>query len=356
MGAQKTILVAPLNWGLGHATRCIPIIKALQEEGYGIRLASDGASLALLKKEFPTLPFYQLPSYDITYPQNAEWFKLKLLLQLPKVWRAVKEERKMVGKWVANGEIDGIISDNRLGVSHSAVPSVYITHQCKVISGTTTAISSWLHNRFISKFDECWIPDYEGPFTLSGSMGHHGKPPIPKKYIGPLSRFQQQALHKKYNVLCLVSGPEPQRTQFEQKLQEAFASSSKKIVLVQGVMEEEQQWIKKGNMFIVNYMTSSELEKTFNSSDVVVARSGYSTIMDISALRKKAYLVPTPGQYEQLYLARRLKDKGIFPSCQQHHFTEEKLQELPLFKGMDNIEEPFPLARLFRLFEGEGKL
>jgi UDP:flavonoid glycosyltransferase YjiC (YdhE family) len=77
--ANKTILIAPLNWGLGHATRCIPIIKALQENNYIPIIASDGIALELLQKEFPYVQTLKLPSYKIEYAKNGKNFKWKLL-------------------------------------------------------------------------------------------------------------------------------------------------------------------------------------------------------------------------------------------------------------------------------------
>ena len=126
---KKKILIAPLNWGLGHATRCIPIIKALEENGFEPIIASDGVALALLKKEFPKLISIELPAYNIQYAENGKNFKWKLVAQLPKMVIAIKKEKAKIRKIVENYEIEGIISDNRLGVYSSRVPSVFITHQ-----------------------------------------------------------------------------------------------------------------------------------------------------------------------------------------------------------------------------------
>ena len=154
-------LIAPLNWGLGHATRCIPIIKALQENNYIPIIASDGAALELLRKEFPYLQTLELPSYQIEYAKNGKNFKWKLLQSCPKMIEAVLEERKMVKKWIKKHQIEGIISDNRLGVSSQKVPSVFITHQLNVMTGSTTWITTKLHQHIIKKYAECWIPDFE---------------------------------------------------------------------------------------------------------------------------------------------------------------------------------------------------
>ena len=169
---NKTILIAPLNWGLGHATRCIPIIKALQENNFIPIIASDGIALALLRKEFPYIQTLELPSYQIEYAKNGKNFKWKLLKNLPKMMEAIWEEKRLVKKWVKKYAIEGIISDNRLGVFSPKVPSVFITHQLNVMTGNTTWITSILHQKIIKKYTECWVPDIENAPNLTGKLGH----------------------------------------------------------------------------------------------------------------------------------------------------------------------------------------
>ena len=142
MANNKTILVAPLNWGLGHATRCIPIIRALLQQSFKVVIASDGTALELLRKEFPSLPFVELPSYDISYPKNGKYFKWNLLLKTPHIWKTMRSEEKLIAKLVSKEKITGIMSDNRFGVHHQSIPSVYITHQLNILSGGTTALTS----------------------------------------------------------------------------------------------------------------------------------------------------------------------------------------------------------------------
>ena len=215
---KKKILIAPLNWGLGHATRCIPIIKALEENGFEPIIASDGVALALLKKEFPKLISIELPAYNIQYAENGKNFKWKLVAQLPKMVIAIKKEKAKIRKIVENYEIEGIISDNRLGVYSSRVPSVFITHQLNVLSGKTSWLTTKLHLRYVSKFNTCWVPDVAGVENLSGKLGHIEKSNKQIKYIGPLSRIEKKSLPIKYDLLVLLSGPEPQRTLLEKRL------------------------------------------------------------------------------------------------------------------------------------------
>ena len=194
----KTILIAPLNWGLGHATRCIPIIKTLQENNYIPIIASDGVALELLRKEFPYLRFLELPSYQIEYAKKGKNFKWKLLINCPKMIQAIRQEKKLVKNWIKEYGIDGIISDNRLGVFDKNIPSVFITHQLTVMTGNTTWLTTKLHQNAIKKYSECWVPDLETVPNLTGALSHITNQSFKLKYIGPLSRLHKKDLHKKY--------------------------------------------------------------------------------------------------------------------------------------------------------------
>ncbi|MBX2826820.1 MAG: glycosyltransferase [Flavobacteriaceae bacterium] len=353
MKKNKTILVAPLHWGLGHATRCIPIIRALLQEGFDVLLGSDGAALLILRKEFPNLPFVELPSYDITYPKKGEWFKFKMFLKLPQIKKAMNSEKRMVKRLVADGKIDGIISDNRMGVRSKKLPSVFITHQLNVLSGNTSFFSSKMHQKIIKKYNECWVPDVEDPINLTGKLGHPKRLKFPVRYIGPLSRMAKKELNIKYDVLVLLSGPEPQRTLLEVKMMDSFLNTDQKVLLVRGVVEEENEVYVKDNVTIVNFMQSEDLERSINESKIVVSRSGYTTIMDLAAMEKEAFFIPTPGQYEQKYLAKQLKQKGIVPSCKQEKFSIEQLGKIPLYSGLKSFKSQLNYAELFGLFHGK---
>lgn len=353
MQQQKTILVAPLHWGLGHATRCIPIINALLESNYTPLLGSDGAALALLRKEFPNLEWVELPSYQITYAKRASGFKWKLLFDSPKMMKAIKAEKIIIKQLVSEGKIQGIISDNRLGVRSKKVPSVFITHQLNVLTGSTTWLSTMMHLDFIKKFDACWVPDFERMDNLSGKLGHPEKTPSNVQYIGPLSRMKKLETEKKYDILVVLSGPEPQRTFLEEKLMLELRGLDKKILFVLGKVEEEMYCYTEDNFRVYNYMDSKVLEKAINESELVISRSGYTTIMDLAVLEKKAFFIPTPGQFEQEYLAKRLKSKGIVPSCKQENFKVSKLNSSFLFTGLKSQENPVDLSLFFGLFEGE---
>ncbi|MFL9845467.1 glycosyltransferase [Flavobacterium rhizosphaerae] len=353
MQSTKKILIAPLNWGLGHATRCIPIIEALENHGFEPVLASDGTALALLRKEFPNLTAIELPSYNIEYAKNGSFFKMKLLSQMPNMFKAVMKERELVEKIVAEHNIAGIISDNRLGAYSKKVPSVFITHQLNVLTGNTTWFTSKVHQMFIKKYCECWVPDVASSFNLSGKLGHIENEKLKVKYIGPLSRLHKKPAEKKYDLMAILSGPEPQRTMLEEKLDRELPNYNGNVLFIKGKVEPEEKITVNNNVTIYNFMSTATLEQAFNESDRVLCRSGYTTIMDLAQLGKKAFFIPTPGQYEQEYLAQKLKKSGMVPFSKQNSFKIEDLNKIDLYKGLKHIGTPLRWKDLFCLFEGK---
>lgn len=351
--STKNILVAPLNWGLGHATRCIPIIRELEKNGYIPILASDGAALQLLQKEFPHLQSLELPSYEIEYAKEGTDFKWKLIKNSPKMIQAIFKEKKFVKELVKKYDLKGIISDNRLGVYSKKVRSVFITHQINVLSGKTTWISSKLHQHFIKKFDECWIPDFQESVNLSGKLGHLKSNYLNLKYLGPLSRLEKKELDSKYKLIVILSGPEPQRTILEEKLIAELQNYNGEVLFIKGEVEANQKREVKRNITYYNFMTSKEIETALNESEMVLCRSGYTTVMDLAKLEKKAFFIPTPGQYEQEYLAKRFKRNGYIPYAKQDDFIIDNLLEVKLYDGLPKHKKEINWKQLLVLFECE---
>ena len=358
---KKNILVAPLNWGLGHVTRCIPIIRELEKNGFHPILASDGVALKMLQKEFPHLLTLELPSYHIEYAKKREDFKWKLIKNSPIMIKAIFHERKIVKQWVVDFKFQGIISDNRWGVYSNKIPTVFITHQLNVLSGKTTWISSKLHQHFIKKYTECWVPDFkedwsqnlDGKLNLTGKLGHLKKTDLKINYIGPLSRFVKKEVPIKYDLMVILSGPEPQRFLLEQKLKTEVRLYKGNVVFIKGILEEKQNMEQIENCCYYNFMTSTQLEQTFNESAIILCRSGYTTVMDLVKLNKQAFFIPTPGQFEQEYLAKRYKRDGLVPFANQDNFRIENLFEVPLYKGLPQSKNEINWEQLFLLFKSE---
>jgi len=345
---MKKIIIAPLNWGLGHATRCVPIIKELQKSNFTPVIASDGTALQFLIKEFPSLEFFELPSYKISYGRNLKW---SLIRKIPTIVRAVHKERLLIREYIhQNPNVVGIISDNRFGCYYTKIPSVYITHQLNVLSGFLTPVTSFFHRRVIRKYNECWIPDEENS-VYSGKLSRSSKN-LNQKYIGVLSRFKKQELPQDIDVLILLSGPEPNRTQLEIKLTSIFKTSSKKVYLIQGVVEKIQKTTKENQLTIVNFMLTKQLEHTLNLSKMVICRAGYSSVLDLVSLRKKALLIPTKFQNEQEYLAEYLQQKGYFSFVKERKVNKNTLDFFPEFTPANYQKKVFN-SKLFHLFHGK---
>jgi predicted glycosyltransferase len=349
---KKKILVAPLNMGLGHATRCIPIIEALDNHGFEPVIASDGAALALLKKEFPGIQAFELPPCRIDYAYKSAFFKVRQLLGMPRILRCVARERRHVAELVKKHNIEGIISDSRPGTRHADIPSVFITHMLNV-PGDTNFITAELHKQFIRHYNECWVPDAKTGANLSGKLGHSEDTSLKLKYIGPVSRLHKKPAEKKYDLMVLLSGPEPYRTQLEEKLQKELQSYSGSVIFIRGIIESEEKTELKGSILYCNFMNTSRLEEAFNASDMVLCRSGYSTIMDLAKLGKKAFFIPTPGQYEQEYLAKKLRKAGMAAFSGQKSFKIKDLKKAGMYKGLKEVSSIAKWKDLFSLFEGK---
>jgi len=305
----------------------------------------------LPKKEFPDVTSIELDSYKIEYSKKGKDLKWKLITQVPKVLKTINIEKKQTQSIIEAYNVSGIISDNRFGVCSKKVPSVLITHQLNVLSGNTSAFSSMVNQFSIKKFDEIWIPDFEKEPSLSGKLGHMPSlNTLNLKYIGALSRFKKLDLNITYDLMVLLSGPEPQRTILEEKLLEELQNFKGEILFIKGKIEEEQTFIKKDNFTIYNFMFGKTLEEAMNASKLILSRSGYTTVMDLAKLEKKAFFIPTPGQFEQEYLAKRLDELNLVPSCNQDDFSVELLTKVKSYNGLKIKENTIDFETLFSLF------
>lgn len=332
------ILVAPLDWGLGHATRCVPIIKELINHGCEVYIAADKSIFYLLKKEFPSSVFLRCKGYEIRYGRNPKAFFFTMFLQFPKILFRVLRENRWLIKIVKEHKIDAVISDNRFGMYHKKIPSIYITHQLQIKTGNilTDFLVQKINNFFINKYSICWVPD-EKENGLGGELSHPKNTPTNIEYMGILSRFHSIFSEKIYDILITISGPEPQRSIFEKKILNELKSFSKSVLLIRG-LPDSNILLNSNNPLvkIVNHLTATELNKSFEQSKMIIGRSGYTTIMDLVALKKKAILIPTPGQNEQEYLAEYLLKKNYFFSVEEENFSiADALEKAARFEFKD---------------------
>lgn len=324
---RKTrILVAPLDWGLGHATRCIPIIRQLLAENVDVWLAGEGAQQRLLQQEFPTLPFLELAGYRVRYARSATGLLLSIFGQTHKILSAIKNENAWLKKVVVEYHFDAVISDNRYGLYHSSIPCIFITHQLTIKSPLgkwTERILQKRNYQFINKFTACWVPDFTDENNLAGLLSHPEKKlTTPVYYIGSLSRFHfTNATPQQNHLVVILSGPEPQRTILENKIIEEIAHYPFTATIIRGLPGSTNILPSTSMIKFYNHLPAAELEKEIEQAELIIARTGYSSVMDIVTMQKKAILIPTPGQTEQEYLAEYLAQKKIAVTVVQKNFS-----------------------------------
>lgn len=305
------ILICPLNWGLGHATRCVPVIRQLLAEGHELVIVSDGFPFQFLRQEFPMLRFMEFPSYPVYYTAGKSQVGA-MLFNLPTIIRGIINEHSWLQNLLKTYHFDRIISDNRFGMWSKSVNSVYMTHQLMIKMPRRLKLLepvAWsLHRFFINRYDECWIPDREENGGLSGDLAHKYCLPPHARFIGALSRFKDMETttpNTEFEVVAVISGVEPQRSLFEESLIGRFKDVKYKTLIVCGQPQPEKKETSIGTTTLVSHLSDLELAAVLLGVKKIISRSGYSTIMDLDALGclHKAELIPTPGQTEQEYLA-----------------------------------------------------
>ena len=352
---SSRVLVAPLDWGLGHATRCVPIIERLLAEGHEVVIAADGYPLRFLRREFPHLDWVKFEGLMVEYADGQSQVGA-MLRQLPRFLRDIWREHKRLKEIVRMYDIDMVVSDNRFGLWCRGVYSVYMTHQLMVKMPRGLEWMEWavwrFHRWFIKHYDECWVPDIEGEGNLSGDLSH--KYPLLKntRFIGPLSRFSTISvkledvrveaealdLKERYDVVAVLSGPEPHRSNLEQEIadnrlqitegqqstvnsqqtitpseqssrppktggQYKIVNSQQSLLIVQGLPEDDLRLAEhRDGVDYIPHLPTRLLQWYMQEAEEIVCRSGYSSIMDLHTIGRKAHLIPTPGQTEQEYL------------------------------------------------------
>lgn len=343
MKTGKRILVCPLEWGLGHATRCVPVIRELTKQGAEVIIGSHGRPLAFLRREFPEMLFIEMPGYRFRYPEKRS-MALHMLFSAPRILRGIRGEHRLLNRIVKDFRIDAVISDNRYGCWNDNIPCIFITHQLRILAPPlyrwwSEPVLLSMNRNFISKYDELWIPDREGEFNLSGVLSHPGRLPANAHYIGPLSRFDMDFEPEDHDpsfqrdVLVILSGPEPQRTVLEQMIFGQIRDFGGSALIVRGITENDGFFRLSGSIEVYDHMDTNILARYILNARTIVCRPGYSTLMDLFTLGKRALLIPTPGQTEQEYLASYLEGKMGFATALQ-----KNIQLLDSIKSM--IDQP----------------
>lgn len=296
-----------MDWGLGHTTRCIPIIRYLLKNGHRVTLAGNEVQKKVLVEEFPDLPCLFLKGYQVRYSKTARYLPWQMLLQIPTIVNSIRHEHEWLQKMQTQHQFDLIVSDNRYGLYAKKIPSVILTHQTRIQIPRSRWLEkqvSKLTHRILRNFREVWIPDYTD-HRLSGVLSENSLPSV--RYLGLLSRIENQHFKSSYiKYLFILSGPEPQRSLLEEIILN-LDTGDHSVVLIRGVPGASSP-IEKSNWTILNHCSASTMQEFLIQAETVICRSGYSSLMDLCALGKKAVLIPTPGQTEQEYLARHFAE------------------------------------------------
>lgn len=325
-----TVLIAPLDWGLGHATRCYPIIQEIDRMGHEVILGISGSSGKWLANEFPHLRTVQIPSYHMRYDERLPAW-LSIAMQIKPFIRSIHFEKKWLNSFIQNQKIDLIISDNRYGLHHAQIKSILITHQLHIpsrIFSLFNILARRINHRFLSAFNEVWIPDSPEINGLSGKLAHPPLKGIKTTYLGPLSRFYDNDINpvntKTYRYCFIISGPEPKRSKFENICLYIAKKTNLPCLIIRGT-DKTRAITSSPHITVIDIAGTEELLKYINQSSIVISRSGYSSIMDWVCIGAEAILVPTPGQPEQIYLAEYLHQQDMFTGISEKELMNQGL-------------------------------
>ena len=343
------ILVAPLDWGLGHATRCVPIVKEFLRQGAEVELAVVKANAGFFREVFPELRQRVAPGYNVVYPKYGFNMALWLLKNSAHLNAVMRYEKRYAEEMVERHGYDVLFSDNRFAFFSKKAYSVYMTHQRRIAFPPALAAFEGVgirwHRARMRNFDEVWVPDVETAPGYAGALSHlpsrgerasfgvGGAPVV--RFVGPLSRFDAPCSGAsrvagslnagKYRVVAVISGVEPARTQFENRLRDILRDVPGEHLMILGKPQAPRRHWTEGNIEFVTHLPTGEFARAVRDADWVISRGGYSTVMDMAYLGAKCVFVPTPGQYEQVVLARDLATAGYAVSIPANRLSVESL-------------------------------
>mgnify|MGYP003692659493 CR=1 FL=1 len=300
----KRVLIAPLHWGLGHATRCIPIIQQQIDHGNEVIIAAKGGPRGIIMARFPDLQFIDIPFMEITYPRDGNMSR-HFFWRGPSFLHSIWREHKTLQRLIRTMKIDLVISDSRFGLWSRKTKCIFITHQVQILSPHFQGLINVLNRWVMRQYKEVWIPDYEAAPGLAGILSHPEILPKNARYIGPLSRFSEPVKRQasKWKSIAIISGPESQRSLFEVEMARQFIESEEPALILRGKPDSDESR-EIGQLKVVTHLDDQSFIQALAQSEEIFARSGYSTIMDLHVLGLTATFYPTPGQTEQEYLAQ----------------------------------------------------
>lgn len=353
MPKALNILFSPLDWGLGHASRSVSILKYLEEEGHHLTIGVNEMSRRFLQDHIPSATFVNVPSYQIKYGSGNSFFSYVALSA--RIWKARREEEKWVKEFVSQNQVDLIISDSRFGFRHSQIKSIIISHQLNLqfpkFWSLPGKLAQYINQRWLSTFDEIWVPDSENR-EISGELSLNRS--LKTQFIGIQSRFENREYQTPNNnpyVLCILSGPEPQRSILEEQIIKQSSQLNQRLIIVGGQPDKDQSFYELSNVKYFTHLPTVELAAYIQHADLVISRSGYSSLMDYAILGcKSVFLIPTPGQSEQIYLAKRMKEKEVCNYMDQYNFSiKASLSEIDKYSGFKEMLKNCQICKLEEL-------
>ena len=349
----KTILIAVSNSGLENAIQSIVLIKAMQEHNLIPILASEGETYHFLIKEFPYIKILQLPSYAIQVNTKTSRLSWNSLHTIPALLLAIRNEKKLLKKWIEKYELEGILSDGRLGLSNRKIPSVYIDRQLNLsLKYPKSIVMDFFYSK-IKKFDECWLQTDSANHTENNTAANAPLFGLKLKYLAKISRMHYRDLPIKNKLLIVVSGSEPQRVAMQQKLQSDLEHFSGKVIFIKGVFEKNQEKVTANNITYYNYLTTKQLETALNESEIILCRPEDSILLDLKELSKKAFFIPEYNHDLQLKIASKLQNSLQAPYALLENFKTDCLNEIPKYQGLTKTSVTVDWEGLFSLFRSE---
>ena len=307
----------------------IALAEKLQGPDQNIIFGAGEKQLAFIRSELPGIACLSFPGFQPVYSEYLPQY-IVILIQLPVLIYHIIREHFILKKLIALHSIDMVISDNRFGLWNKNIRTVYITHQPGIafppFFSILEFIGVYLHRKIIRRYSLCFIPDLPGEPNLTGRLSHGLKLPDNVRFIGILSRFSggdqshNFPEHKTGIITVILSGPEPQRGILEKKLTDILKKRGQGAVILGGKPHENIRTEVSGNIIYYSHTSRREMQEIISGSDMIIARAGYTTIMELVSLNCSAVLIPTPGQTEQEYLATRLSHMGWFT-----HIPQKKL-------------------------------
>lgn len=299
---HKKILFSALNWGMGHVMRSIPLLKLFEKNQCTIYIACDAQQYLFFKEAMPSASFLSIDGYPFSFAGKGN-FVLDILKSMPPLIQHLSYEKKLVEQWVGKHNIDVVITDQRLGFRSSIRPSIVITHQVNLPVTGISKLAQHFYNKQLDKYDYIWIPDIKGSESLAGKLSQTERENA--IHIGWLSRFHALPnKEKKYVKAAIISGPEPYNYDYFESIKTMFLAKNEPCFILFHQAKNETI----GKLEIFQHLSADELNIKLQEAEIIYSRSGYSTLMDLKTLGLPSVLTPTPGQNEQIYLAKRWKD------------------------------------------------